>query len=121
MSVGTNLTITQAFDLPRPQDIRAMGFVVKLRESDPTSDETKQLAALRRQFLPYFVDGLYLGDCVSNAPSGVAAYGHQLGNRLLIATVNLTGTSDNAMECDLGLWLPSAKRGLQPIPGPSGL
>src|SRR3954454_7707362 len=36
-------TITDAFDLPRPEDIRAMGFVVKLREADPGSDEVKQL------------------------------------------------------------------------------
>jgi hypothetical protein len=36
-------SITDAFDLPRPQDIRAMGFVIKLRESDPGSDEVKQL------------------------------------------------------------------------------
>ncbi len=36
-------TITDAFDLPRPQDIRAMGFVVKLREAEPGSDEVKQL------------------------------------------------------------------------------
>lgn len=37
-------TITEAFDLPRPEDIRAMGFVVKLRELDPNSDEVEQLA-----------------------------------------------------------------------------
>ena len=36
-------TITDAFDLPRSEDIRAMGFVVKLREADPGSDEVKQL------------------------------------------------------------------------------
>ena len=36
-------TITDAFNLPRPEDIRAMGFVVKLREADPGSDEVKQL------------------------------------------------------------------------------
>jgi hypothetical protein len=36
-------TITEAFELPRPEDIRAMGFVVKLRESDVGSDEIKQL------------------------------------------------------------------------------
>src|SRR5512139_2384267 len=36
-------TIAEAFDLPRPQDIRAMGFVVKLREAEPGSDELKQL------------------------------------------------------------------------------
>ena len=37
------MTITDAFELPRPEDIRAMGFVVKLREADPSSDEVKQL------------------------------------------------------------------------------
>ena len=37
------ITITQAFDLPRPEDIRAMGFVIKLREAAPDSDEVKQL------------------------------------------------------------------------------
>lgn len=37
-------TITEAFELPRPEDIRAMGFVVKLRELEPNSDEAEQLA-----------------------------------------------------------------------------
>lgn len=37
-------TISEAFELPRPEDIRAMGFVVKLRELDPNSEETLQLA-----------------------------------------------------------------------------
>src|SRR5262249_4536479 len=36
-------TIRDAFDLPRPQDIRAMDFVIKLREADPSSDEVRQL------------------------------------------------------------------------------
>lgn len=39
----TDLTITQAFELPRPEDIRAMGFVIKLREADADSNEVKQL------------------------------------------------------------------------------
>src|SRR5262245_48466267 len=38
-----SLAITEAFDLPRPEDIRAMGFVIKLREADPRSDEVRQL------------------------------------------------------------------------------
>ena len=37
------ITITEAFELPRPEDIRAMGFVVKLREADAGSDEVRQL------------------------------------------------------------------------------
>jgi len=39
----TQLTVTDAFDLPRPQDIRAMGFVIKLREASPGSDEVRRL------------------------------------------------------------------------------
>ena len=38
-------TITDAFELPRPEDIRAMGFVVKLRELDSNSEEVQQLLA----------------------------------------------------------------------------
>ncbi len=37
-------TITEAFELPRAEDIRAMGFVVKLRELEPGSEEVAQLA-----------------------------------------------------------------------------
>ena len=29
----TTITITEAFELPRPMDTRAMGFVVEVRES----------------------------------------------------------------------------------------
>jgi len=43
MTKATNVTITDAFDLPRAQDIRAMGFVIKLREADAGSDEVKKL------------------------------------------------------------------------------
>jgi hypothetical protein len=39
------LTITEAFELPRPEDIRAMGFVIKLREAKPDSQEVRQLVA----------------------------------------------------------------------------
>ena len=36
-------TISYAFDLPLAEDIRAMGFVVKLRESDPSGPEVRKL------------------------------------------------------------------------------
>ncbi|MFC1482365.1 DUF6079 family protein [Myxococcota bacterium] len=45
MSSGTNLTIADAFELPRAEDIRAMGFVIKLREAEPDSNEVKQLVS----------------------------------------------------------------------------
>jgi hypothetical protein len=37
------LTIKDAYDLPRPEDIRAMGFVIKLKELAPGSPELAQL------------------------------------------------------------------------------
>jgi hypothetical protein len=39
----TARAISDVFDLPRPQDIRAMGFVIKLREAEPDSDEVRGL------------------------------------------------------------------------------
>jgi hypothetical protein len=39
----TALTIRDAYDLPRPEDIRAMGFVIKLRELAAGSAELTQL------------------------------------------------------------------------------
>src|SRR5947209_7461178 len=37
------LTITDAFELPKPEDIRAMNFVVRLREPELGSEEVRKL------------------------------------------------------------------------------
>ena len=37
------LTIEQAYELPRPEDIRAMGFVIKLKELAAGTPEVKKL------------------------------------------------------------------------------
>lgn len=37
------LTIKDAYELPAPEDIRAMGFLIKLRELAAGSDELKRL------------------------------------------------------------------------------
>lgn len=37
------ITITEAFDLPKPDDIRAMGFVLKLKEATAGSNETSKM------------------------------------------------------------------------------
>ena len=39
----STLTVTEAFELPRAEDIRARGFVIKLREAEADSDEVKKL------------------------------------------------------------------------------
>jgi hypothetical protein len=40
-----SMTISEAFELPRAEDIRAMDFVVRLRDSDPDSDKVKRLVS----------------------------------------------------------------------------
>ena len=37
------LTLKDAYELPAPEDIRAMGFVIKLRDLAAGSDELKRL------------------------------------------------------------------------------
>ena len=55
-------TIREAFDLPRPEDLRAMGFVIRLNEADPSSAEVQRLVndyvvtpTVARE-LPYILD-----------------------------------------------------------------
>lgn len=56
-------TITDVFDLPRPQDIRAMGFVIKLRDAMQPDELQKLVAdyvvtpAVERE-LPQILDGM---------------------------------------------------------------
>ena len=38
-----DLTIADAFELPRPEDLQALGFVIKLREASPQSAEVEKL------------------------------------------------------------------------------
>lgn len=45
MTTPTVLTIRDAYDLPRPEDIRAMGFVIKLRELAAGSPELARLVS----------------------------------------------------------------------------
>lgn len=67
----------------------------------------KQVAALRRQFLPYFVEGTFLRDSILSAPAGFV-HAHQLPGRLLIFAVNDSAQPKIiSFQSDLALWLPS--------------
>lgn len=79
-----------------------------ISESPALSASLKEVAHLHRQFLPYFVEGTYLGNSVLAAPSTGFVRGRQLGNRLLIVAVN-DASEPRAISftSDLGLWLPS--------------
>lgn len=92
-----------------------------------------EVAPLRRKFLPYFTDGVALGECVLAKPAcryvrentsgeiggalfrapkfefpSVFVRSYQLGNKLLIIVLNNDDQSREVeLTCDLSLWLPS--------------
>lgn len=71
----------------------------------------KQLTSFRRKFLPYFVDGVFLGDSILNNPSSVHVAAHQLDNRLLVILLNDTSETKTAsLEVPLDLWFGGRKR-----------
>jgi len=84
-----------------------------ISERPALSAALKQVAALRRQFLPFFVEGTPLGDSFLSEPSTTFVRGHRYGNRLLVIVLNdQPEPRPITLQSDLGLWLPSA-RGLR--------
>jgi hypothetical protein len=70
----------------------------------------KEVARLRQQFLPCFVDGTTLGDTLLWKRSPAFVRGYQLGNKLLIVVLNDQKKSASIrVVSNLSLWLPSTK------------
>lgn len=70
----------------------------------------KRLANLRKQFLPFFIDGTYLGDSILRHAAIGFVSAHQLGNRLLIFIINDTPQATAIfIPTDLAMWLPKAQ------------
>lgn len=68
----------------------------------------KQVAALRKQFLPYFAQGTFIGDSVLREPTPAFVRGYQHGNNLLVIVLNdQDRTQAVSVESDLDLWLPA--------------
>jgi len=65
---------------------------------------------LRRQFLPYFVSGTFIGDSVLAHPLNAFVRGYQLNDKLLVIALN-TDDQPNILtiQSDLTLWLPRTK------------
>lgn len=73
------------------------------------SKALKQCAGLRKQFLPYFLDGTLIGDCILSQPcpaSHITAYA--LPDRALLILLNNGGSRQVEFECDLGPWVKSS-------------
>ena len=68
----------------------------------------KQVAKLRKQFLPYFTEGTLIGDSVLSEPAQGFVRGYQLGNKLLVIVLNDQDQPQIVnLHSDLSLWLPS--------------
>jgi hypothetical protein len=79
-----------------------------ISENAALSTALKQVARLRRQFLPYFVEGTNIGNSVLAAPAPGFVRAWQWGNRLIIFAINDRPEARTiSFSSDLSLWLPS--------------
>lgn len=93
--------------MPRKPD--APNGTALISEKPQLAAAVLQAAKLRKQFLPYFVDGAFLGDSILTAPSNGFVRAHQLKDRVLIIALNDSATPQSVnIQADLGLWLPKA-------------
>ena len=77
-----------------------------LGEKPALSPVVKQMAARRKQFLPFFTEGVPLGDCILAEPSPLFVRSHVHNNRAFIVVLN-DGSSPRAVDLSLNLplWL----------------
>jgi hypothetical protein len=71
------------------------------------SKALKQCAALRRQFLPYFTEGMLIGDCLLSSPISAHVSAYVLKDRVLMLLVNTRNASTVTFDVDLQAWLRS--------------
>jgi hypothetical protein len=76
------------------------------------STALKQCAKLRKQFLPYFVDGTIIGACALTAPCGgthVSFYVREEG--MLMILINLQEPAARTFTCDPTPWIEPGENG----------
>lgn len=70
----------------------------------------KEAASLRKQFLPFFVEGTFIGDSVLSREASAFVRAYKLENKLLVIALNDQDKAQYvAVQSDLGLWLPSTQ------------
>ncbi len=68
----------------------------------------KDCANLRKQFLPYFTDGVFIGNCIlSESSSNAQVSAYVLPDKILIIAINLKEPQSIVLNCDFNLWLKS--------------
>ncbi len=70
------------------------------------SQVLKDCANLRKQFLPYFTNGVFIGDCILDEPCNnahIASY--VLNDKVLVIAINLEEPQSIVLDCNINLWL----------------
>lgn len=94
--------------MPRkPDQANATSLISEIPE---LSKAVKECAALRKQFLAYFVEGDPIGDSMLREPSSAFVRGHLLGGKMLVFVLNDHDKPQTvSIKSSLGLWLPKAE------------
>jgi hypothetical protein len=94
--------------IPNKPD-RASGSAL-ISEKPALSAALKEVSALRKQFLSFFVDGTFLGDSVLAASTTAFVRGYQWRDKLLVIVLNDHPEPQYVtLQSDLDLWLSPAK------------
>jgi hypothetical protein len=93
-----------------PRQLDSPNGTALISERSALSAALIRASALRKQFLPYFTQGTFIGDSVTSLPSESFVRGYQLRDKMLVIVVN-DGKQPTAatFRSDLSQWLPKAK------------
>ena len=71
----------------------------------------KTCSRLRKQFLPYFTDGVLIGNCLLTQPCpGVGMSAYVMPHRVMVIVLNLGAEASIAVNYDLAPWLPGGTK-----------
>jgi hypothetical protein len=83
----------------------------RISDFPPLAAALKESVRLHTRFLPFFTEGILLGDSFLNQPPGAFVRGWQLGDKLLVFVLNDKDRRCQAfLKSDLSLWLPQSEK-----------
>ena len=92
----------------RPDQPNSIALV---SEKPALASALKQVSSLRKQFLPFFVEGTALGDSILSQPVSAFVRAYQMERKLLVFVLNDRPQAQTVVvQSDLDLWLPSTAR-----------
>jgi hypothetical protein len=92
-----------------PRKLDAPNGTALISDKPLLAQALTRAAGLRKQFLPYFTQGTFIGDAVLTREVDAFVKGYQRGDGLLVIALNDKARQQIVpVESDLGLWLPEA-------------